>query len=285
MMGPGGTALAYSVPAVETAIKLLDHLRSHGGDKSLADLCDTLGIPRSTGFNVMKTLEKHGFVTSDTTSKRYRLGWALIALGAQASEQTSFAEVVRPYLEELGGDTGLTCVLAQRLGDHLMIVDKVETSNDIRVTATVGRHYPLGAGAIGKALLAFESDEEVMAYIERRGLPAFTPYSITSADEFLRDLAETRSRGYARSREEYVGGVNVVGSPIFSSNGRADLTIAALGLTSSLPPERFEEFGLRVVGAARRISAALDPDSAYRSLPSQPTQASPRESQATMVGP
>ena len=270
--------MAYSVPAVETAIKLLNQLRSHGGDQSLAELCDAVGVPRSTGFNVMKTLEKHSFVASDPTSKRYRLGWALISLGAQASEQTSFVEVVRPYLEELGEETGLTCVLAQRLGDHLLIVDKVETSNDIRVTATVGRHYPLGAGALGKALLAAESDEEVLAYIERRGLPAFTPQSITDTDKFLRDLAETRVRGYARGAEEYVGGVNVVAASIFDSDGLADLAVGALGLTSSLPVHRFEEFGLKVVDVARRIAGARDPSSRERRVTRLPVELSTRKS-------
>ncbi len=277
--------MAYSVPAVETAIKLLNHLSVHGGDKSLAELCDGLDVPRSTGFNVMKTLEKHGFVASDPVSKRYRLGWVLISLGAQASEQTSFVEVVRPYLEELGEETGLTCVLAQRLGDHLLMVDKVETSHDIRVTATVGRHYPLGAGAIGKALLAQESDEEVLAYIERRGLPAFTPRSITGTDAFMRELAENRLRGYACSGEEYVGGVNVVAAPISDGRGPTGLAVAVLGLTSSLPAQRFEEFGQKVMDVAGRILAARGSSSKERPGSRQLVQSSAAGSQDEVVVP
>ncbi len=250
--------MSYSVPAVETAIKLLNYLKANAqGQKSLAEVCDALDIPRSSGFNIMKTMEKYGFVKFDNDSKRYSLGWALVELGTKASEQMNYIEVVRPYLRALGRDTGLTCVLAQRAADQLMMLDKVESSNDIRVTATVGQLYPLAAGALGKVLMAYLDAEEIQSYVARCGLPHATQNAITDAEVFLGELAEVRRVGFAKSFEEYVRGVNVVASPIFDPSGRVELTVAALGLTSALPTERVEEFGGKVLTVAQQMTSAL----------------------------
>lgn len=250
--------MTYSVPAVESAIRLLNYLKANNNSqKSLAEACDALGIPRSSGFAIMKTMEKHGFVKFDRESKRYGLGWALVELGARASEQMSYVEVVRPYLRTLGHSTGLTCVLTQRVADQLVIVDKVESSNDIRVTATVGQSYPLSAGALGKALMAYLNEQEIHSYVARKGLVAFTPHSITDVDAFMEELARVRRLGYAKSLEEYVQGVNVVASPVFGASNDLILAVAALGLTAALPADRIEEFGLKIVEVARQVTAAL----------------------------
>ncbi|MCL5264350.1 MAG: IclR family transcriptional regulator [Chloroflexi bacterium] len=250
--------MAYSVPAVETAIKLLNYLKANAhSQKSLAEVCDALGIPRSSGFNIMKTLEKHGFVKFDNDSKRYSLGWAMVELGTKASEQMNYVEVVRPYLRTLGRETSLTCVLAQRAGDQLLILDKVESSNDIRVTATVGQLYPLAAGALGKVLMAYLSSKDIESYLARYGLPSVTQNAITDIDVFLLELAEVRRVGFAKSLEEYVRGVNVVASPIFDASGGVSLTVAALGLVSALPAEQIEEFGSKVLSTAQRMTNTL----------------------------
>jgi len=250
--------VSYSVPAVETAIKLLNYLKADAqGQRSLAEVCDALDIPRSSGFNIMKTMEKYGFVRFDNDSKRYSLGWALVELGARASEQMSYVEVLRPYLRALGRATGLTCVLAQRAGDNLIMLDKVESSNDIRVTATVGQLYPLAAGALGKVLMAYLDVEAIQSYVARRGLPRATQNAITDVGVFLEELVEVRRVGFAKSFEEYVRGVNVVASPIFDSAGRVELAVAALGLTSALPVEQVEEFGSKVLTVARQMTSAL----------------------------
>ncbi len=249
--------MAYSVPAVETAIRLLTFLKDNDhGQKSLAEACDALGIPRSSGFNVMKTLERHGLVKFDGVSKRYSLGWALVELGTKASAQITHVEVIRPYLRELGRDTGLTCVTAQRVGDRLIMVDKVESSNDIRVTATIGHSYPL-AGALGKSLIAYLDEGEIRAHVSRIGLPAFTRTSITDVESLLGELAEVRQVGYAKSIEEYIQGVNVAASPVFDASGEVLVIVGAMGLSSYLPAERIGDFGLKVLNTARQATMAL----------------------------
>lgn len=249
--------MEYSVPAVENAVRLMKQLQDVGAKPvTLADLCDAADVPRSSGFAIMKTLEKHGLVRSDT-NKQFRLGWALIALGASASEQATSVEVLRPHLRALGEDTGLTCVLGQRVGDELMIVEKVESTSDIRVTATVGRLYPLAAGALGKLLLAFAPRATVDDYVSRFGLPSFTRSSITDPEAFAHELTCVLGAGYATSLGEYIEGVNVVAAPVFSAAGEVDLTVATLGLASLLPPEKTDEFGARVLRAGRDMTQSI----------------------------
>ncbi|MCL5959861.1 MAG: IclR family transcriptional regulator [Chloroflexi bacterium] len=248
----------YSVPSVETAIKLLDYLKENApAQKSLAEACAALGIPRTTAFSVLKTMEKHHLVRFDAETKRYRLGWALVGLGAKAAEHMDWVEVVRPYLQAFVRDTKLTCFLVQRAEDQLMLVDRADPSSNIRIVASIGEFFPLSTGALGKALMAYLKDEEVSSYIARKGLRAFTQHSITNVETLRENLAEVRRRGFAKSIEEYARGINVVAAPIFDPAGEAILVMAGLGLASPLSPECIDEFGSKVLKAAYQATQAL----------------------------
>ncbi|MBI4317551.1 MAG: IclR family transcriptional regulator [Chloroflexi bacterium] len=250
--------MTYSSPMVETAVKLLNYLKGNSDrQKSLAEACTALDIPRSTGFTIMKTLERNNFVKFDPETKRYSLGWALVELGAKASEQMTDTEVIRPYLRDLGQETGLTCILSQRVAEQVMIVEKVEPPGDVRVAPSVGNVYPLVASAVGKAFLAYMEDAEIHSLIARHGLRVFTLNSITDVEVYLRQLAEVRRLGFATSLEEFALGVNVVASPIFDASGTVKLTVAILGLTPYLPNERIREFGGKALNAARLMTSAL----------------------------
>ncbi len=248
----------YSVPAIDAAAKILNFLKSHPhSQKSLAEMCRDLGIPRSSGFHIMRTLEKHSLVGFDSESKRYRLGWALIELGARATEQMDFVEAVRPFLRALARETNLNCVIAQRRGDQIVIVDKVESKSDISVRITLGQPNPLASGALGKALMAFQGEEDIHSYFTHHGLPAHNQYSISDLDDWMRELAKVREIGYAKSLGEFAIGVNTVAAPIFDRSGGVNLTLAAGDLGGNLPVENLDRVGIIVRALAQKATAAL----------------------------
>ena len=56
--------------------------------------------------------------------------------------------------------------------------------------------------ALGKVLLSHLSESQVRAIVGRTGLPARTAATITDVDWLLRELEETRARGFAVDDEE-----------------------------------------------------------------------------------
>jgi DNA-binding IclR family transcriptional regulator len=84
---------------------------------------------------------------------------------------------------------------------------------------------PAHCTAIGKALLAGLTDEQVESLLPKR-LPAQTANTITDRDELLANLALVRASGVAYDREELTIGIFAVGAEIRdASGGVADLSI------------------------------------------------------------
>ena len=80
----------------------------------------------------------------------------------------------------------------------------------MRMFTEVGRRTRPHATAVGKAILADRPDAEVLALLERTGMPRHTEQTLTKPAEFLDALAETRSRGYALDEGEQELGVRCV---------------------------------------------------------------------------
>ncbi len=244
---------------MENAVRLLHYLGNpSNGEASLTEVCRGAGVPRSSGRNILNTLESFGLVRFDNRTRQYGLGWSLVQMGIHAQQQLGDLEaVIRPHLELLSRDTGVTCIMARLMGDYLLIRQKVESVADPRPTAVVNQLYPLTSGALGKAILAYMSETDVIDYARRMGLPAFTECSITSVDALLEDLKEVRRLGYAVSLGEYSPGVNSIACPAFDELGGSQLSLSALGLDSVLPLARVANVGAKVRRTAREITLAL----------------------------
>ena len=158
--------MPYLVPAIVNSMAILTYLKDpeHSG-AGLSEIAGAVSIPTSTCLNLLRTLVHFGLLSFDANTKQYRLGWALFELGSRAADHLSHVEVLRPHLSALAKNLGLTCVLGREVGPRLMIIDKVEGSDDLRATTSVGQYHPMTSGAVG---------EGHTRLLERRG-PTFPP--------------------------------------------------------------------------------------------------------------
>jgi DNA-binding IclR family transcriptional regulator len=107
---------------------------------------------------------------------------------------------------------------------------------------------------VGKAILAFSSVELQEAVIAR-GLYPVTPYTITDAEIFRAELAETRARGYAITRMEMGLNSSSVGVPIFDSD---DVVIGAISLIVEASRADVARLAPPIKAVARGISRNLE---------------------------
>ena len=82
----------------------------------------------------------------------------------------------------------------------------------------VGHSYPLFAGAAGKAILAFEPQEEQERVLAQPLRLVSTGRAITAA-KLRKELITIRAAGYAVSRSETVAGANALAAPVFGFRG------------------------------------------------------------------
>lgn len=155
----------------------------------------------------------------------YQIGRRLWYLGMLAPVHQGLREVALPFMQDLHTATGETVHLAVRDGIQALYVERVVGSGSASVVSRAGVNLPLHATGVGKALLAHAPlavIEQALADPER-----ITAYTITERGRLLRELADVRRRGFARTAEEMTLGTSSLAVAVLGSSGEA---VAALGI-------------------------------------------------------
>jgi DNA-binding IclR family transcriptional regulator len=133
-------------------------------------------------------------------------------------------------LREIALETGLTTQLGVRVDDRVVIVASEEGSDAVKAAAMLGARLPLHNTAVGKAILAQMTDEEIVALLPEK-LEAATANTITSRTALLEQIGEIRTSGIARADSELSEGLCAMSVPLPGSFGTA-----LAGLTCAGPP-------------------------------------------------
>jgi DNA-binding IclR family transcriptional regulator len=230
-------APVYQAPVYLTAtlakgLGVLDAL-AEVEDAGLSELARRLDVSGPTLFRLLATLIGAGYVRK--TSGRYRLSLKLWELGAKTMRRLTLRDIARPHMERLVARAGEAAHLAVLEGAGVVIIEKVDTVQPVRVDTFVGQRAPAHGAASGKAILAFAS-ADVLSAVMSAPLARFTESTVCDRRQLERELALTRKRGYALNRGEWRHDVCAVGVPV---HNHTDEVIASLSLT--MPTQRFTE--------------------------------------------
>ena len=81
------------VPAADQTLRILTFLARQRGPVAAATLAAQLGIPRSSAYHLLATLEQHGFVVHLPAERRWGLGVAAFELGGGYARQEPLARL------------------------------------------------------------------------------------------------------------------------------------------------------------------------------------------------
>ncbi len=240
---------------VDRALQVLLQFSTHHPEWSTGELAQALGLHRSIVYRILETLQRHGFVTQ-VERGRFRLGLKLVELGNVVLSGINLRQIAHPVMVQLAQETGESVFLTVSSGDESVCIDKVDSSQHVRVTLTIGGRYPLYAGASNKVLLAY-LPAEVVDGLASRGLSAMTPDTITDLTRLREDLATIRRQGWAFSVGELTPGVAAIGVPLFDSNHNVVAGLSIAGLASRFGEDRLSILINATLEAAKQISAQL----------------------------
>lgn len=214
----------YSIRAVERVCDILDLLQETEDAVSLSQLAQAVGLPKSSVFRYLSTLEARGYAERDPETDHYRLGLALLPL--QARQLDLLVQAIRPYLESLRAELEETVSFAVLDGDRALQLEVMQSPRGVRTTAEPGDREPLHASALGKALASQLDDGRVRTLLRRAGAPQLTPSTIVDTTAYLAELATVRESGWAFEEGERDPDANGVAIPL--KPGRP----AALGVSA-----------------------------------------------------
>jgi DNA-binding IclR family transcriptional regulator len=238
-------------------VDILETFTHLGPELGVSEISRALDLKKATAHRLLASLRRRGLVAQDPDTRRYRLGVKLWELGSMATNHVEWIDRVKPYLQQLTDRTGETTHLAVLNDGQVLYVDKVESAHSLRMPSQVGRRLPVHCTGIGKALIAFLPDEVLKGLIARRGMPSFTPNTITDPRRLANELATVRTRGYSIDDEEIEEGLVCIGAPIRDHTAHVVAAISIAGPSSRVRPDRIPEHARAVVETAHAMSATL----------------------------
>jgi IclR family KDG regulon transcriptional repressor len=249
---PIGMKASYKrVPAVEKCFAILELLAESKSPLNLTQIAGTLALNKSTVFNLLYTLTDLGVLHNQ--ERRFSLGPKLYRLGRAADNGSDPIRFLHPFLEEISRKTGLSVFLGLRSGLEAVIVDKVDSAVDLRVSSEIGIRIPLLAGAGGWVLAAQLSRAELEGILDQSSLKKYTPNSCIDKNKFRRMILQVEREGVAVDREEYLEGIKALAIPV--KVGRPDLNLAiwAVGLAGQLKEEDIPSYSAIMTKVREKI--------------------------------
>jgi DNA-binding IclR family transcriptional regulator len=223
-----------SVPALERALLILEHLARSRHGVTLSQLTRKLQLPKSTCHALLLTLERCGYAVREEDTGRYRLGTRVYALANMALSGTSLRDQAAPFLYKLMQETGLTVHLAILEQGEAVLIDRIEPSGAPKVATWVGKRMGLHCTALGKALVAYLPEAEVNELVRRQGLLRHNENTIASMRRLRQACEAVQQSGYAIDDEEEEIGVRCIGAPVFNWKHEVVAAISVSGTTAQL---------------------------------------------------
>jgi len=243
-----------TVQSVDRALRILEILKDERDGLGVTELSTHLEVSKSTVHRLLMSLLKKNFVKKDKNSGKYILGLKLIELGQIVSENIDIRKLAYPYLVQLVEILDETVHLASRDNNKIVYIDKIESSSSIQMYSKIGKRVPLHCTGIGKAILAFLPEEEVLHALEQIQLTRYTDNTIVKKEELLKHLKSIEKKGYSIDNEEHEKGIRCVAAPIFNYNKEVIAGISVTSLSVKLKGEKLVESTNEVVRIANEIS-------------------------------
>ncbi|HLS25124.1 MAG TPA: IclR family transcriptional regulator [Beutenbergiaceae bacterium] len=191
---------AYPIRAVDRVCDILDTLANATEPVSLPDVATATDLPKSSAFRYLSALEARHYVERTPDGAAYRLGLAFRSQDTRGVEQLS--EIATPMLAGLRDRLEETTNLGVLDGSRVVHTVVEESPHMMRLAARVGERGLVHATALGKAICAYLPEDRVRSILKMSGMPEYTPSTLTTPEDYLRELDRVRDQGWAVDDEE-----------------------------------------------------------------------------------
>lgn len=245
-----------SMKSLGKMMQVLDCFDRESVQLKISEISDRCGLPKTTAQRIASSLRAIGLLEQNGRRDSYRLGLKLFQLGSTVLYSFDFHGRASPHIEKLQQITGENVHLCMFDGTGMVFVEK-HSSNVASIDhVTTISSTPLYCNGVGKAFLAFQSEQLIERVIEA-GLEPLTPHTIADPDEFRADLMATRERGYAIDDRESSMQEACVAAPIRNSAGHVFASISVSTSPDRLPVSRIAGISTIVIDVADEVSKKL----------------------------
>jgi DNA-binding IclR family transcriptional regulator len=241
------------VTALGRGLDILRCFTPERAELGTTEIARLTGLAQSTVWRLCYTLSKYGCLTQAPNSDRMRIGASVLLLGHAALTHTGVSEVALPLMRQIADRFQVSVSLAQRHRQDMVIVQRAEAQNILRVDLHIGSTLSIANSSLGLAYIAAMAGNErelliaELAAEHKRDWPRMRRYVDEAVSEYKR-LGFVFNLG--RSHAE----INAIGVPIVSADGRPMMALTCGGAKTRLSRERLAQ---EVAPVLKQVATAL----------------------------
>jgi DNA-binding IclR family transcriptional regulator len=229
---------------------------AENGEMPASRMAAHLDTSRAASHRFLTTLRDLGYVEK-TEEGRFRLSFKVLELGMKKLEGFEIRHTVYPFMQEIAQAFGETVNLGHWDGNAVVHLDKINSTEILRLDVGMGTAAPAYCTGLGKAILAFLSESELRTYLASITLTPMSPKTIVSADRLKTEIARIRRCGYAVDNEELSLGLRCVAAPIFDYTGSPNYALSISGPTQRMTEEKIDAIQGKLVAICRQLSRQI----------------------------
>ena len=139
--------------SLNAALTLLAEFMASEPDLGVGELAERTGMPKSQVSKILSTFRKHGLLTQDPRTHRYRVDARAFALGSRFVNRNPLTQAALPVMRALSEQSGHSTRLSIRVGDDVLYLVGIEGPHFIDTGWRAGQWMPLHATSAARIFL------------------------------------------------------------------------------------------------------------------------------------
>jgi DNA-binding IclR family transcriptional regulator len=209
-----------NVQSLERALTILNKLSEYPDGIQITRLSEQVRLTKSTIHRLLATLSSMNYVVKDEETDKYKLGLQVLFLSRNLLNNSDIVTVSKPFLEKLSQEVNETVHLCIEDRGEVVYIDKIESTQTIRMYSRVGSRAPMYCTGVGKILLSDKNPDVFEEIVSKINFIPKTPSSITSKEQFIEEIEKVKSQGYALDNAENEIVLRCIAAPIFDHKGK-----------------------------------------------------------------
>jgi DNA-binding IclR family transcriptional regulator len=246
-----------TVPALERGLAVMELVAKSRNGLTFSQVSRAFDFPKSSIHCLLVSLERLGYLQRLESSGRFVAGLNLVRIATVASHGITLRQKAGPLLTELAQRTALTAHMAVLENNEPLLIAKLEPSGTHPVATWVGKRIDYHCTSLGKALIAWMSEDEVRGIVREHRMLRHNENTIATFAALKHGLMITRAAGYAVDDEEEEIGIRCVGAPVLGVSGKVEAAVSVSGTIEQIRSEDIPRLGAVLQEAAFEMSRRL----------------------------
>lgn len=219
-----------AVKSLERAIRILECFRDEQRALSAREVAESLNLPASSAFVLLRSMVQIGYLHVDATTKEYFPTLLVTELGGWIPTTAYGLQQPRMLIEEIRDATGETATLSVQNDLAMQILDSAVGTQMIVLNVRAGDKLPLFTSTIGQVALSHRSDAEIAKILARANGLAGSRAQVDQ-EPLFEEIGQIRRAGYGVGYDSVIEGLGAIAWPIKTPHPASTLVVALAGPT------------------------------------------------------